>query len=135
MVNVLVIEDDANMQTIIRWIIEEFSASSGIVAYPEFITDGRKAWRNLRERPFDLILLDLSLPLMTGFEILELVRPGIYTPIIVLSSSSENSDVAKAYLLGANAYIHKSGVKKLKTSLKATLSYFLEHSLLPCPLY
>jgi len=135
MVNILVIEDDANMQMIIRWIIKDFSVANDMAICPEFITNGKKAWQNLRERPFDLILLDLSLPLMNGFEILQRIRPGVYTPIIVLSSSSENSDVAKAYLLGANAYIHKSGAKKLKVSLKASLSYFLEHSLLPCPLY
>jgi CheY-like chemotaxis protein len=60
--------------------------------------------------PPDLILLDLNLPKVTGFEVLEKVRATerlASTPIIILSTSIRDEDVARGYRLGANTYIRK----------------------------
>jgi len=58
----------------------------------------------------DLILLDLNLPVIDGFSILEKIRADKATrktPVIVLTSSGEESDIEKSYDLGANSYIQK----------------------------
>jgi len=57
-----------------------------------------------------LIMLDLNLPKMDGFEILRTIRGDSklrVIPVIVLSSSSEKRQVRRAYELGANAYVVK----------------------------
>jgi two-component system, response regulator len=58
----------------------------------------------------DLILLDLNLPVIDGFSVLEKIRSDKATrktPVIVLTSSGEESDIEKSYDLGANSYIQK----------------------------
>jgi len=57
-----------------------------------------------------LVLLDLKLPKRSGLEVLRWVRsqPGLdTTPVVVLTSSSEDEDIQKAYALGANSYLLK----------------------------
>jgi CheY-like chemotaxis protein len=58
----------------------------------------------------DLILLDLNLPRVSGFDVLKLVRKtdALATiPVIILSSSITKEDIAEGYRLGANTYIQK----------------------------
>lgn len=58
----------------------------------------------------DLILLDLKLPFVDGFEVLARLRDHDATrhlPIVIFSSSREEPDISRAYSLGANSYIHK----------------------------
>ncbi len=67
----------------------------------------------IEDNPMDVpsvILLDLKLPKISGLEVLRVIRahPDIGTvPIVVLTSSAEDDDIRKAYLLGANSYIVK----------------------------
>ena len=70
---------------------------------------GLYAMRNAREKP-KLILVDLKMPKMTGIQILEKVKadPDLKSiPVVVLTSSQEDPDIAKCYSLGANSYIVK----------------------------
>jgi CheY-like chemotaxis protein len=72
---------------------------------------GEGIYRDRLEHPFPhVIILDLKMPLMSGFEILEWLRddPHYRTiPKIVLSTSTEPVDVQRAYELGANTYFRK----------------------------
>ncbi len=72
---------------------------------------GKRKYGNREDFPLPvLVLLDLKLPRKSGFEVLEWVRRqnGLRRiPIVVLTSSSETTDINKAYDLGANSYLVK----------------------------
>ena len=67
------------------------------------------ASRNFSEKP-KLILVDLKMPKVSGIQILEKVKsdPDFKSiPVVILTSSQEDPDIAKCYALGANSYIVK----------------------------
>jgi len=58
----------------------------------------------------DLVLLDLKLPKMSGFDVLERIRSDERTkglPVVILTSSSEHQDIQRSYHNGANSYVRK----------------------------
>ena len=58
----------------------------------------------------ELVLLDLKLPKVDGLQVLKMLRDDEHTrrlPVVVLSSSSEERDIAQSYDLGANSYVRK----------------------------
>jgi two-component system response regulator len=58
----------------------------------------------------DLVLLDLKLPKMSGFDVLERIRGNSSTrglPVVILTSSSELEDIQRGYETGANSYVRK----------------------------
>ena len=70
--------------------------------------DGLDALNQIRKKRFDLILLDVNLPKVDGFTVLERVRESAPTqPIIMLSARTEKDDVTRGLRLGADDYIRK----------------------------
>ncbi len=74
-------------------------------------TDGEDAIAQLEtatQLP-DLVLLDLKLPRLSGFEVLEWIQNagGLRVPVVIFSNSSEARDVQMAYDLGANSFLRK----------------------------
>ena len=70
---------------------------------------GAYALRNAKENP-KLILLDLKMPKVSGLQVLEKIKstPALKSiPIVILTSSQEDPDIAQCYDLGANSYIVK----------------------------
>jgi two-component system, response regulator len=70
---------------------------------------GPDGTQNLGGRPH-LILLDLNIPRISGIEVLQKLRSEPTTqliPVVVLTSSDEDSDIREAYKLGVNSYIRK----------------------------
>jgi two-component system response regulator len=85
-------------------------ARDGVEALACLLDDEAERAPGGSERLPRLILLDLQLPRMDGFEVLRRLRARPSTrlvPIVVLSSSLEHEDLARCYALGANSYIRK----------------------------
>src|ERR1041385_4634426 len=113
---ILVVEDDAND----AFFIQNALKFSGVKCSPHVCANARDAIEYLqcadhyadRARfPFPhLLITDLKMPGGGGFDLLQWLRdhPGyLVIPIIVLSSSALQTDVMRAYCMGANAYIQK----------------------------
>jgi two-component system response regulator len=84
-------------------------ARDGVEALEYLFGTGPQAARDLDSLP-QLILLDLKLPRMDGLDVLRRLRADTRTrhiPVVVLTSSTEESDLASSYALGANSYIRK----------------------------
>jgi len=75
-----------------------------------------------------ILLLDLKLPRVDGFEVLQHVRDNKKTnliPVIVFTSSREEKDIAKAYTLGANSYVRKPiDSEKFMSVLQQIVTYW-----------
>ena len=73
--------------------------------------DGEEALRLARAEPLDLILLDVVMPKLEGFEVLRLLKEDAATariPVIILSNLGQERDVAQAKTLGAIAFLVKA---------------------------
>lgn len=83
----------------------------------------------------DLIFLDLKLPRMDGLEVLKKLKTDGRTrsiPIVMLSSSTEESDIWNSYRLGVNSYIHKRmSAQEFNLVLKDILTYWFDFAKLP----
>jgi CheY-like chemotaxis protein len=86
-------------------------------------------------RPCTLIVLDLNLPCVDGFEVLKKLKGDITAsaiPIIVLSSSAEPGDVQRAYQQGANAYLRKpTDANQMQAMARSFVHYWCELVRLP----
>jgi two-component system, chemotaxis family, response regulator Rcp1 len=83
----------------------------------------------------DLVLLDLNIPIINGFEILERVKsnPNLKrVPVIVFSSSSSHADIDRCYRSGANSYLSKpSGLQDFIGLVGGLVEYWLHWVKLP----
>ena len=99
---ILLLEDDVILQEI----IEEFllEKSYDVVCY----FDGEKALDAIGEGSYDLLLLDVNVPNIDGFEILSYLREiGNTTPVIYITSLASIDDLKKGFNLGADDYLRK----------------------------
>lgn len=86
-----------------------FVAHDGAEAIDFLFGTGTHAERDAAEVP-QVVLLDLKLPKLDGLEVLERMRADVrfqYVPVVVLTSSDEETDLVRSYKLGANSYIRK----------------------------
>ena len=102
--NVLVVDDAPLNLTLVTKMLSRFDFTIRTAA------NGLQALEAVREQRPDLILLDILMPLMNGFETLQILRANPATadiPVIILSALNTNEDVIKGYNLGANDFITK----------------------------
>jgi DNA-binding response OmpR family regulator len=99
---VLIIEDDPTLQRVLK---DNFEFSGYEV---QTLSDGRKGVQAVLESKPDLILVDIMLPGINGFDICRRVRKeGLATPIIMLTAKSQESDILLGLNLGADDYVTK----------------------------
>jgi CheY-like chemotaxis protein len=106
----------------------------GLEALDYLAGRGLFADRRIHALP-DLILIDVKMPGLSGFDVLEWLGQQsdlAIIPAVVVSSSDQQSDINRAYQLGANAYVVKpSSFERLQDVLMQTIDFFLVHSLRP----
>ncbi len=99
---ILLLEDDVILQEI----IEEFLLEKGYTV--ECYYDGEKALNAIGTHSFDMLLLDVNVPSIDGFEILTYLREiGNTTPTIYITSLAGVSDLKKGFEIGADDYLRK----------------------------
>jgi CheY-like chemotaxis protein len=108
--------------------------SNGRMALDYLAGAGPYSDRTIHPLPF-LLLLDLKLPDMSGFEVLRWVKSGEGIPklaTIVLTTSGESRDIERAYELGANSFLVKpSGSEQLLDLVIALKQYWFIHNGFP----
>lgn len=101
-VRIVIAEDDPEVVRILE-------AQMRAARYePRTVLDGEAALNAVREDPPDVLILDLMMPRMTGFDVLAKIRPLAQRPrVVVLSSRGREDDVTRAFQLGADDYVTK----------------------------
>jgi len=115
--NILIVEDEEKMREGLKDNLE-FEGYAVSMA-----VDGEEGWKLIQENEYNLILLDVMLPKMSGFEICKNVRnAGKTTPIIMLTAKGEEIDKVLGLELGADDYITKPfSLRELLARIKAIL--------------
>ncbi len=134
---ILHVEDDANDVELVEMAFRKAKAGCQLVGVNDGdqavgYLSGEGAYADRQAHPFPaLVLLDLKLPLRSGFEVLEWVRSQSDArirrlPILMLTSSNQPTDIARAYELGANSYMVKPADLGVLTDLaKAVEAYWI----------
>lgn len=97
---------------------------------------GRHAERPRSRKP-SLVILDLNLPRVNGFEVLKQLRQSSdyrYTPVVILTTSDEQSDILQGYKLGVNSYLCKPvDFESFADLLQQVSHYWLRSNSIPGP--
>jgi len=144
MKTILQVEDDPNDVFLMQHAMRRLGMANPV----QVARDGQEAMDYLQgvgkfaDRatfPFPcLVLLDLKLPYVMGLDVLRWIRqqPGPALPVLMLTASGEDADIATAYHLGANAFLTKPcEASKFQEMVKAIKEFWLTHNTLPQQTY
>lgn len=99
--HILVIEDDLDIQELIY----EFLSTQGYQV--DVASDGLEGIKRFKESTYDLVILDIMLPNMNGYQVCQMIRHKSQIPIIMLTALGEEEDQVKGFDLGVDDYIAK----------------------------
>jgi len=118
---ILVVEDEPMLATVLKGRLEKegFEVSQA--------KDGIEALTDLKQNKYDLVLLDIILPKMSGFEIMESIKSDPNAsdiPIVIVSNLGQESDIQKGQMLGAIGYFIKAqlSIEELVSKIKEFFS-------------
>ena len=113
---ILIVDDEERMVRFIRLNLEH----DGFLVSEAF--NGREALQQLRDVSPDLILLDVMMPELDGFEVLQMVRETSKVPVLMLTAKGEEDDRVRGLELGADDYITKPfSPREMVSRVKAVL--------------
>ncbi len=117
MARILIVEDEPAMRMGLK---DNFEFESYEV---EMAVDGQEGLEKVKNGTFDLIVLDVMMPKMSGFDVCKALRKmGIMTPIVFLTAKSEEIDKVLGLELGADDYLTKPfSLRELLARVKAIL--------------
>lgn len=101
MIRILTVEDDSAISNLIYMTLTAENYHCTVA------NDGEEGLRALDYGEYDLILLDLMLPKISGYELLEIIRRTTSTPVIVISAMNQVSDRIRGLKMGADDYLCK----------------------------
>jgi DNA-binding response OmpR family regulator len=117
MAHILIVEDEEKMVSLLKDNLEfeNYQVSSA--------KDGKEGLAKIRNSVFDLILLDVMMPLLSGFDLCKQIRAdGITTPVIMLTAKGEEIDKVLGLELGADDYMTKPfSLRELLARIKAIM--------------
>jgi two-component system, OmpR family, response regulator VicR len=99
----MVIEDDKYIREAVRLCFKIFWPEADV----NFADDGQSGIVNTRSYSPDIILLDLGLPDISGYDVLAALRTFTQAPVVILSATRDKENIVKAIQSGANDYIIK----------------------------
>jgi DNA-binding response OmpR family regulator len=110
------VDDEAAVQKLLTYPLRK----EGYEVVPAL--DGPEALERLREATFDLVVLDVMLPRLDGFDVCRQIRSRSAVPIIMLTAKTEEIDKVLGLELGADDYITKPfSVREFRSRVKAVL--------------
>ncbi len=113
---ILVVDDEERMVRFIRLNLEH----DGFLVSEAF--NGKEAIQQLRDVSPDLILLDVMMPDLDGFEVLQIIRETSKVPVLMLTAKGEEDDRVRGLELGADDYITKPfSPREMVSRVKAVL--------------
>ena len=117
---VMLVDDEENM----RILIERIIINDGYDFC--FASDGEEAFEVYKQEEPDLIILDIMMPKLNGFEVCQRLRQdGATVPIIFLSARGENADIDAGFIVGGDDYLVKPfRPKELSLRIKARLQQY-----------
>lgn len=98
---VLIIEDERELAELIQM----YLSKDGIEA--EIAESAEEGYELLRKSGFDLLILDINLPAMDGFELLQKIRPHMSIPVIIVSAREADEDIIMGLGVGADEFVTK----------------------------
>jgi two-component system OmpR family response regulator len=114
---ILIVDDEAGVRELLgdALRIAGFETSTA--------SDGMSALTAIRNKKPDLLIIDINMPLMDGFELVERLRStGDNTPALMLSARADRADITRGLTLGADDYVTKPfGLEELLLRVKAIL--------------
>src|ERR687888_985270 len=114
--HLLLVEDDASIREVATLGLEQ--AGFRVTASG----DGREGLLRFRQGAFDLVVLDVMLPSLDGFEVLREIRSESRAPVVMLSARDELHDIVVGLELGADDYVTKPfELPELVARIKAVL--------------
>ena len=114
--NILVVDDEKLIVKGLAFSLEQ-DGNTVDAAY-----DGEEALEKIRANDYDIVLLDLMLPKLNGYEVCEKVRQFSNVPVIMLTAKSEDDDKIRGLDYGADDYMTKPfNVLELKARINAVL--------------
>lgn len=117
MKNTILVVDD---QSSVRQLLQEYLTEQGYKVYTAI--DGQNALYMARHEPPDLILLDIMMPKMDGYQFLRQCRQERQTPIIIITAREEETDAVLGLELGADDYVVKPfRMRELVARIQAVL--------------
>lgn len=120
MKNILLVDDLGIDVMLTQLALQEFAFEHQLVV----ASDGAQAYDIIRQQPIDLLLLDIKMPQVDGFELLARLRAEALAamPVIIVSGSDLAADRARAEALGVDDYVQKAvDYAGFKRELKAAL--------------
>ncbi|PCJ97175.1 MAG: DNA-binding response regulator [Flavobacteriaceae bacterium] len=116
MKQILIIEDDQEIIKLLEIHLKDHIYSTAVAM------DGETGLRMAMEHDYDLIILDLTLPIMDGVEVCRQLRTKKNTPVIMLTAKSEEIDRVLGLEIGADDYITKPfSIRELLARIKAVM--------------
>jgi DNA-binding response OmpR family regulator len=113
---ILLVDDEQSVQKLLSYPLRK----EGYEVVPAL--DGQQALDRVRDQPFDLVVLDVMLPKMDGFEVCRRIRARTGVPIIMLTAKAEEFDKVLGLELGADDYITKPfSMREFRSRVKAVL--------------